>query len=38
MEHAVDMGSCGMIHILCSIKITTGVHAILRFCVKYLGD
>jgi hypothetical protein len=38
MNCAVEMASCGMIHIPSFMKIGTGVRAILRFCLGNLRD
>jgi hypothetical protein len=34
MKYAVEMASCGMIYIPWSMKIGTGVQAILKFCLR----
>jgi hypothetical protein len=36
MKYAVEMASCAMIYILISMKIGTGVQAMLRFCLRSL--
>jgi hypothetical protein len=36
MKCVVEMGSCGMIHIPSFMEISTGVQAILRFCLRNL--
>jgi hypothetical protein len=34
--YAVEMASCGMIYLPSFVKISTGVQAILRFCLRNL--
>jgi hypothetical protein len=36
MKYAVEIVSCGMVHILSFMKICTGVQAILRVCLRNL--
>jgi hypothetical protein len=38
MMYASDVASCGMIYLPSFMKIGTGVHAILRFCLSNVNS